>query len=172
MYRTDYIVEDSKDVVIVHDLQNNEVGRVTFEGSEAGETASAFAYLMGHELQGPLFETLKGVIAEFGRQGGMWPTEFDRRNTANDWVSYIVRYVSEGAYDGRGGRYSAERFHDHLKKAAALCLRAQIACLTESLSPRHYDRVKCPGCEGVGEEFGIQCGNCEGRGEVVYSDSI
>jgi hypothetical protein len=82
-------------------------------------------------------EILSRIGAERERQNKMWGNAFDAKNTVNDWVAYITRYVSEGAYDGSTQKFSEEKFREHLLKAATLC----VAALEQgSYSPRHYDK--------------------------------
>lgn len=81
------------------------------------------------------------VENEVIRQLKLWGTDFDDKNTANDWVAYITRYVAEGAYDGRGGNYTPERFRKHLIKAAAICVSAiETIDRNGELTARHYDK--------------------------------
>lgn len=76
------------------------------------------------------------------RQDGLWGTAFDDKNTPNDWVAYITRYVSEGAYDSRNKVYTVDRFREHLVKAACLCVAAiETIDRNGGCAPRHYDRV-------------------------------
>ncbi len=84
---------------------------------------------------------LKEIDLERERQEGLWGSEFDDLNTPNDWVAYIVRYVAEGAYDGRPMVYTPEDFREHLVKAATITVAA-IETLDRkgNLAPRHYDR--------------------------------
>ena len=86
-------------------------------------------------------DILKEIDDERARQDTHWGNEFDDKNTPNDWVSYIVRYVAEGAYSGRSNQYTPERFRGHLIKAAALCVAA-IETMDRrggDLAARHYD---------------------------------
>jgi len=87
-----------------------------------------------------LFGTLKMLEAEVKQQLRLWGTEFDDKNTANDWVAYICRYVAEGAYGGRQNKYTPERFKEHLIKAASLCISAIITIeRNKDCAPRHYE---------------------------------
>ena len=78
--------------------------------------------------------------AERSHQDKVWGSEFDDRNTINDWIAYLVKYLGRAisaagtsdkdASDGIG-------FRNAIKKVAALC----IAILERgAYAPRHYDR--------------------------------
>ncbi|KKK98490.1 hypothetical protein LCGC14_2642230 [marine sediment metagenome] len=84
---------------------------------------------------------LKEIDLERERQEGFWGSDFDDLNTPNDWVTSIVHYVVEGAYDGRSMFYTPENFREHLVKAATITVAA-IEALDRNgkLAPRHYDR--------------------------------
>lgn len=79
---------------------------------------------------------LAAIETERTRQNTLWGNSFDEKNTPNDWVAYISRYVNEGAYDGREQKFSDERFREFLMKAATLCVAA---LEQEKFAPRHYD---------------------------------
>jgi hypothetical protein len=79
---------------------------------------------------------LESIAAERDRQDKMWGNDFDAKNTVNDWVAYITRYVSEGAYDGSSQKFDEKKFREYLMKAATLCVAA---LEQESFAPRHYD---------------------------------
>ena len=89
--------------------------------------------------------TIENIVNEVKterlRQGDMWGKAFDEQNTPNDWVAFITRYVSEGAYDGWECSYTPERFRRCLVKAAALCCAAIETMDRQNghLAPRHYD---------------------------------
>ena len=84
---------------------------------------------------------LSAIGDERDRQTQLWGDAFDDKNTANDWVAYICHYVSEGAYDGRAGKYTPEHFRDNLMKAATLCVAAiQAIERNGQCAPRHYDK--------------------------------
>lgn len=81
------------------------------------------------------------IVDERQRQHNLWGNDFDDKNTANDWVAYICRYVSEGAYDGRKAQYTSERFRKHLVKAATICVAAIEAIdRNGDCAKRHYDK--------------------------------
>ena len=85
---------------------------------------------------------LTDILKERERQQELWGNDFDDLNTANDWVAYICRYVSEGAYNGREKNYTVERFREHLIKAMAICCAAieTIDRNDGKLIHRHYDK--------------------------------
>lgn len=79
----------------------------------------------------------------------MWGTEFDDKNTPNDWAAYICNYVAAGAYDGRQEKYTPERFRKHLAKAAGLCISAMLAIDRNGIcAPRHYENLPNAGAKG------------------------
>ena len=97
------------------------------------------------KMDDPLGETiikvLEDISGEIDRQLKLWGTAFDDKNTANDWVAYICRYVSEGSYSGRNNQYSPKKFSDSLKKAAALCVSAIVTIARNGdCAPRHYEK--------------------------------
>ena len=103
---------------------------------------------MFDELTETLIATTEGIEEEVSRQLKLWGVNFDDQNTANDWCAYICRYVSEGAYSGRQNQYTPERFKEHLKKAAALCVSAIVAIERNGdCSPRHYEGLPKAGAK-------------------------
>ena len=65
-----------------------------------------------------------------------WGTEFDDRNTANDWVSYIIRYASNGC----AFNMSQEDFETAMKKVATLAVAAiETSRRNGGPAKRHYD---------------------------------
>jgi len=83
---------------------------------------------------------IEALIAERARQQKLWGNEFDDKNTANDWATYISNYVAAGAYSGRQDKYTPERFREHLVKAATLCIAAIEAIdRNGGCAPRHYE---------------------------------
>ena len=86
-------------------------------------------------------EILMEISEERERQDALWGTEFDDKNTPNDWLAYIVRYVAEGGYYGRLEQYDPQQFRDFLIKAAALCVAAVEAYERNGgFPPRHYEK--------------------------------
>jgi hypothetical protein len=62
-----------------------------------------------------------------------WGTDFDRKNTLNDWVTYINIYASNAA------RMDQEDPHAQLIKAAGLALTAATYVRKNKVTARHYD---------------------------------
>ena len=86
-------------------------------------------------------EILAEVNAERDRQDSFWGHSFDDVNNPNDWVAYITRYVSDGAYSGRTQKYSHKDFREALIKTAALCVAAVESYERQKKFPsRHYDK--------------------------------
>jgi hypothetical protein len=82
---------------------------------------------------------LDDIGDEVARQLEIWGVEFDIKNTPNDWVAYITRYVSDGAYDGISASYSLVKFRQALIKSAALCVSAVRMIDSGTMAKRHYD---------------------------------
>ena len=70
-------------------------------------------------------------------QGGAgWSDEFDHNNTANDWVTYIVRYAAKAC----GFNLQREDFETAMIKVATLALSAVVTSRAhKGPAPRHYD---------------------------------
>ena len=69
-------------------------------------------------------------------QDERWGDEFDDKNTANDWCTYICRYATNAA-DFNG---TTVRFREQMTKVAALAVAAiEATDRTGELPPRHYD---------------------------------
>jgi len=95
-----------------------------------------------------LSEVLRGLEFEVWRQEKLWGTEFDDKNTANDWVAYICNYIARGAYAGREEQYTPQRFMENLLKAAALCISAILAIKRNGdCAPRHYEGLPRSGAK-------------------------
>lgn len=79
--------------------------------------------------------TAADIVGERERQNQMWGIDFDRRNTANDWHSYVSHYlhIMESTSD-------PDEWKEALKKAAAIC-QAAVYCVDVHGAPaeRHYD---------------------------------
>lgn len=99
-----------------------------------------------------IIATCEDIEAEVTRQLKLWGTEFDDKNTANDWCAYICNYVASGAYNGRQEKYTPERFQKHLKKAAALCVSAIVTIARNNdCAPRHYENLPRAGAKEIKE---------------------
>ena len=82
----------------------------------------------------------QGLFAEIEvercRQDAMWGTEFDDKNTANDWAAYINRYVAKVTEP----KATPDDQRDNMLKVAALAVAAAEAiCRNECFPPRHYE---------------------------------
>lgn len=91
---------------------------------------------------------LADIKAERARQNGMWGTEFDDRNTPNDWAAYIGIYVGkavESIKSDEGGKrtlhFDREGFRSNMMKAAAIAVAAVEAFdrLDGEMAKRHYE---------------------------------
>ena len=72
------------------------------------------------------------IDAERAYQESKWGTDFDNKNTPNDWVSYIARYLGNAVTLP----WNRNAFRTAMLKVAALA----VAVLErETYSPRHYD---------------------------------
>ena len=61
--------------------------------------------------------------------------EFDDKNTPNDWVTFVVRYVS------RSAEFPVNEGRTSMLKAAAMCVAALEAFdRAQGTVPRHYER--------------------------------
>lgn len=67
---------------------------------------------------------IDAILDERKRQDDLWGKEFDDINTPNDWVAYITRYVSDGAYNGKDNKFDINHFRKRLVQSAALCVAA------------------------------------------------
>ena len=83
------------------------------------------------------FEFINKVKAERDYQLKKWGDEFDRKNTPNDWIAYIVSYTGKAVTLP----WNKETFKTMLVKVAALCAAAYEWCdRTDGNMPkRHYD---------------------------------
>lgn len=79
----------------------------------------------------------QAIEGERDYQDQRWGNAFDRKNTPNDWVSYIAKYLGQAVtlpWDG-------DRFRTMLIKIATLC----VAALEQmDYAPRHYDVHDAP----------------------------
>ena len=79
---------------------------------------------------------LRDIKAERHYQNTQWGTKFDDKNTANDWVAYIVNQMAEGntlPFDPAKWRYK-------MIKVSALAVAAIEAFDRNGTLPmRHYD---------------------------------
>ena len=77
------------------------------------------------------------VSEERNYQINKWGDEFDSKNTPNDWVAYIAKYVGQVVTLP----WNKEVFKTQLVKVATLCAAAYEWCeRTDGEMPkRHYD---------------------------------
>jgi hypothetical protein len=77
------------------------------------------------------------ISAEREYQNGRWGNEFDKKNTPNDWVTYIVCYLGKAVTLPWNG----PQFRSALVKVAALAVAAiEWYDATDGNMPkRHYD---------------------------------
>jgi len=83
--------------------------------------------------RGPIYSAINRRRAH---QDTKWGTEFDDRNTANDWVSYICTYASKASKM----KVTVAEFQKSMLDVAALAVAAIEAVERNGgLPPRHYD---------------------------------
>lgn len=82
----------------------------------------------------PLLEFVAKMVAERAYQVNKWGHEFDSKNTANDWVAYIARYVDSAVTLP----WDKEQFQKGLVKVATLCAAAY-EWSEKGMANRHYD---------------------------------
>ncbi len=75
------------------------------------------------------------------RQDGKWGHEFDDKNTPNDWVTFVTRYLSRAADDTVTQPAHVEKFYRlNILKAAAVCVAALEAYdRAQGTVKRHYE---------------------------------
>ena len=84
------------------------------------------------------------IDTERKRQDDLWGHEFNDKNTPNDWVTFIVRYLSIAADDRplkrEGGRGYAIHYRLNLIKAATIVVAALEAYdRQQGTVRRHYE---------------------------------
>ena len=77
-------------------------------------------------------DVFEKIEAERAYQDVKWGTAFDSRNTPNDWVAYISKYLGQAVTMP----FDPGAFRTQLLKVATL---ATAALEQESYAPRHYD---------------------------------
>lgn len=77
----------------------------------------------------------RDVVDEVSRAREMWGTDFDLKNTLNDWSSYVANYFAAASKMGA----SREDVIANIRKAAGLALSALYHAENDLLAPRHYD---------------------------------
>jgi len=78
------------------------------------------------------YEIVAAITAERDHQDEKWGTEFDDKNTPNDWIAYLTMYVGRAVTMP----WNRMQFRIAVLKVAAICF----AILErEDYAPRHYD---------------------------------
>ncbi len=78
---------------------------------------------------------LDDIGLEVIRAKEQWGEDFDRKNTQNDWNTYVNIYLSKAAAMGA----SFEEVETNLRKAAGLLISAIDAHQSGGFAPRHYE---------------------------------
>lgn len=110
----------------------NDMTTPVFECSE-----SDFKLDMGSEMTLKLeSDVIREIQEEIRRSSTLWGENFDDKNSANDWVSYVIVYLGQAV---RLPWYK-ERFCENMIKAAGLCISAlKTFYRNDGLPKRHYD---------------------------------
>ena len=82
-------------------------------------------------------KALEDIATERQYQQQKWGDKFDEKNTANDWVAYIAKYVGQTVTLP----WNATTFRTQLVKVATLCVAAIEWCdrTNGNMPKRHYD---------------------------------
>ncbi|RWI96412.1 MAG: hypothetical protein EOR22_06540 [Mesorhizobium sp.] len=82
-------------------------------------------------------DAFKAIRAELGHAREKWGDAFDDKNTANDWIAYIVHYAGRAVTLP----WNPVACRAMLVKVAGLCVSAiiQIDINHGALPKRHYD---------------------------------
>ena len=81
----------------------------------------------------------KAIDEEREYQDGKWGLTFDRKNTANDWVTYICGYATSAA----PLEFNRGVFESNMRKVAALAIAAIERVRDDgTIAPRHFDTHK------------------------------
>lgn len=74
-------------------------------------------------------------------QEDKWGSEFDAKNTADDWVTYIAHYATAAAPIGViSAPFDVENFKTKMLKVATLAVAAiEAAELNNGIAKRHFD---------------------------------
>lgn len=84
------------------------------------------------ELIDQIFAEIK---AEREYQNKLWGTEFDDKNTINDWSAYITRYLGQAT----GSENEAEQRTQMMKVASLAVAALEAINRNGKFAPRHYD---------------------------------
>ncbi len=84
------------------------------------------------------------IDTERKRQDGLWGHEFDDKNTPNDWVTFVARYLSQAADDRPlkrdGGKGYQIHYRLNMLKAATIVIAALEAYdRAQGTVERHYE---------------------------------
>jgi hypothetical protein len=78
------------------------------------------------------------IARERDYQDKKWGTEFDDKNTVNDWAAYIDEQLMKASQPGKP--FNGVTFRTHMLKAAAVCVAAlETFDRNKKIAPRHYD---------------------------------
>ena len=77
-------------------------------------------------------EVFNAIETERDYQNRKWGNDFDSKNTPNDWVAYISKYLGQAVTMP----FNAETFRTQILKVATL---ATAVLEQDSFAPRHYD---------------------------------
>lgn len=90
-------------------------------------------------MRSPREAFIEAVIRERQYQDGRWGTDFDDKNTINDWTTYLCRYATRGTRIDDG----PHEFLVHLIKVAAIAMAAyETYARKRGFASRHYDKPK------------------------------
>lgn len=82
-------------------------------------------------------QEINTVIYEAAYAYKKWGTDFDNKNTLNDWAAYISIYAGEAVRMDHAGDPEAQ--YAKLIKVANLALTAAYRVRMGTIAPRHYD---------------------------------
>ena len=87
------------------------------------------------------FESIVAEIkAEKEYAENLWGTEFDDKNTANDWASYLMIYAGRAVEMDRTRLFNPIRFRTDMLKVAGLAISAIQTLDRNGIAKRHYDK--------------------------------
>jgi hypothetical protein len=90
-------------------------------------------------------QQFEGIVAELKKEleyaNNLWGTEFDDKNTANDWAAYIGIYTGRAVEMDRTTRlFNPIRFRKDMLKVAGLAISAIQTLDRQGIAKRHYDK--------------------------------
>ena len=92
---------------------------------------------------------LDRINAELEYAAEKWGTDFDDKNTLNDWISYAGMYSTDAARMGN----DEDKQYAMLIKAAGLLVNAAERVRTGRVAPRHYEGDNVDRQHGEGRAF-------------------